>query len=219
MSAATLNNPISRDDAATVSALLQHFPDAVQLRRVGDDVCYADREIAPHCGFLSLRESAILLGVVRKHPGTWLEIGSHVGWSAAVIAAGGSPVIMVDPEFSEQAKSGVRSRAMDNLCHGGAIYWTTQFGQTSAEFFDSPRCHGDFAGVLIDGDHDSPQPMNDAKNAAKYLNPGGVIVLHDALGQPVKDGVEYLRWLGFRVEMHATMNGLAVCEAPNRTAA
>ncbi len=191
-----------------VADLLKYFPDAVELRRDGDDIVYGDRELYTNCGFMSLEESEILSGLVK--PGSaWLEIGSHVGWSTVVLSSAGAEVMAVDPEFGPTAKSGVLSRAKANIKRSNPKRVMTLKGMASIQYFAG--CRQKFDGILIDGCHDAPVPLDDAKGADRCLKPGGVIVLHDYKGQPVKDAGEWLASQGFTVESHDTINGLAVC--------
>ena len=51
------------------------------------------------------------------------------------------------------------------------------FVMTSDEFFS--RNSEDFDIVFVDGFHEWHQALKDVQNAFKFLNPGGVIVMHD----------------------------------------
>lgn len=70
---------------------------------------------------------------------------------------------------------------------------------------------GKIAGFMIDGDHDSPQPLNDARGALAHLADTGVIVFHDFWGKPIRDGVEYLIEQGLKCRVYNTPAGMAVC--------
>lgn len=186
--------------------LLPFFPNAKELRRSGDDICYCDSQLYPHCGFLSLKESEILYQTAKEKPGVWCEIGSHVGWSAAVILSAGCSVVAVDMEFDPQGP--VYARFTENLDRAGYTTKVTAINKSSEDFFKlSPRR---FDGYLIDGCHNSPVPLEDTKSAANRLVEKGVIVLHDTRGQPVKDAIEWLHKNGFNVTDHETINGIAV---------
>jgi predicted O-methyltransferase YrrM len=191
----------------SVEELLLFFPDAEILREQDGDRMYGDREINPGCGFLSLRESQILFDIVKSVGGLWCEIGSHVGWSAVVIMNAEARVLMVEPEYA--AGGMTRDRMIDNLERAGALRKSMCAGIKSEDFFSVN--HEMFDGFLIDGDHDSPAPLNDAIGASKWLRPGGAIVLHDFNGQPIKEALKWLKENGFSAEIHDTMNGLAVC--------
>lgn len=200
-----------------LSDLLKSFTHARVLREWDGDVCYCDPDHSPHCGSLSLRESVILYNAVKFRQGIWCEIGSHVGWSAAVMSLAGSVVVMVDPEYREGNTSGVRERMLENVASAKPPCKMTGIGRTSDEFFaELPDGHR-FEGFHIDGDHSSPIPLRDAENAASRLKPGGVIVMHDTRGDPVKDALNWLRADGFTVIDHPTMNGIAVCRKMSGT--
>lgn len=202
--------------------LRPHFPDAVLLREHAGDVVLADREIAPHCGFMSMKETEILVDLATTYFGDWLEIGSHVGWSAAHIAAAHpkNTVAAVDIEYTADAKSGARHRAFDNWARCGLLGRVQGIGSTSKAFLDRVREYVDvqriqnrFAGAFIDGNHDAPEPLNDAKGVLPLMDDVmSVVVFHDYHGQPIKDAVEWVRAQGFTITIHETINGLAVCE-------
>ncbi len=66
--------------------------------------------------------------------------------------------------------------------------------------------------VVIDGNHDSPFPLRDAKNAAAHLDQRGLIMLHDFWGWPIQDAVTWLQNIGgFSVKIYNTPNGVACC--------
>jgi hypothetical protein len=107
-------------------------------------------------------------------------------------------------------------------CGAGSQCWAIRlqhafegpgFPVTSDEFFvlaDEMKL-GPFAGVMIDGNHDSPCPLNDARGAAHVICDNGLIVFHDVLGQPIRDGVTWLLKNGFRGRLYYTPRMMAVC--------
>ncbi len=143
--------------------------------------------IYKRCGMFTHDEAAILYNVARVGGGEWCDIGAHTGWTSAHIAAASCSVDAVDPMLSTV---GFQDRFEANMEH----CWTfldEYFGKTSQEFFELPLM-GAFAGFCIDGDHEPGAPLQDAQNAAKHLAPTGVIVLHDGVGRPVREAVEWL---------------------------
>lgn len=68
-----------------------------------------------------------------------------------------------------------------------------------------------FSGITIDGDHDAPQPLRDAMNAAAVIADTGVILLHDGTGRPVREAVEYLMANGFKARPYFTPHLVFVC--------
>jgi predicted O-methyltransferase YrrM len=186
--------------------LLPFFPNAKELGRVDDDVCYCDFQLGSDHGFLSLKESEILYQVAKANPGFWCEIGSHVGWGAAVIMSAGCSLVAVDEEFDPEGP--VYARFTQNLERAGYDKKIVAINKSSEDFFKlGPR---KFDGYLIDGCHNEPVPLEDAKSAAERLTDKGVIIMHDTREQSVKDALDWLRRNGFSVTDNETINGIAV---------
>lgn len=162
-----------------------------------------------NCGFWTHDEAAILYTIANDLRGEWIDIGCHTGWTSAHVAAGGCEVRAIDPmlgvpEFSE--------RASENLFYAGArASRIPRYAMTSKEFFSDLHSSELFSGVVIDGDHMSPCPLEDAKNAADHLETTGVILFHDFIGRPVREGVEYLMSIGFQCRVYWTPHMVACC--------
>lgn len=199
-------------DHLVISELLACFPDARLLREgEGGDQMYCDPSIHELCGMMSTVESEILYREAIRVGGRWLEIGTFVGWSAAVLARAGCRVVCVDPEFGPEATMGAGVRAKENWERAGVMAKIEPVGTYSADYFSDPRAFEMFDGVVIDGCHNEPVPEQDAVSASRRLKPGGVIVLHDFKGKPVQDAVDWLRGRGFATETFDTINGMAIC--------
>jgi SAM-dependent methyltransferase len=167
------------------------------------------------CGFWTMAEAAILYEAARQLQGDWLDIGGHTGWTAAHIIAAGNPrVDLLDPMYGNEE---FLDRTLQNLRaafgrDGGGIC----LSQTSDEFFafmlEGGALEDDLCvGIVIDGDHDRPHPLQDAQNAAEFLRPTGVIMLHDAVGGPVQDAVAWLLDNGFQAKVYLTPHVVACC--------
>jgi hypothetical protein len=180
---------------------------------MGHDVL-SDAVYEPECGFATHDEAAILFECARRARGEWGDIGARMCWTSAHIAtAGVSRVLAVDPaytvqEFEQRARSNVEKIKEFNrislLCF------------TSTEFFGL-IANIELSGVMIDGNHDAPEPLNDARNALAHLTNTGVIVLHDLWGRPIREAVEYLMGEGLKCRVYDTPNGMAVCWRGNFT--
>lgn len=159
-----------------------------------------------NCGLWTLGEAAILFNIAKQLKGDWLDIGAHTGWTGAHQAAAGCRVIAVDNMFAVPA---FQERFRENV---GADL--RAFEGTSKEFFeycDREKSEGPFSGVVVDGDHCSPCPLQDAVNASKYLAETGVILFHDFIGRPVREGVEFLINAGFNCRVYWTPHMVACC--------
>lgn len=159
------------------------------------------------CGLWTLEEAAILFSVARQVQGDWLDLGAHTGWTAAYQAAAGCNVIAVDnmlgvPEFAQRFEE-------NTAAWRGRI---NPFAGTTEEFFEflsaSPKT---FSGVVIDADHEPPWPLTDALQGAKHLADDGVLLFHDFIGRPVRDGVRGLLELGFQCRVYSTPHMVACC--------
>jgi SAM-dependent methyltransferase len=181
---------------------------------MGHDVL-SDAVYEPECGFMTHDEAAILYECAwRSREGFWIDIGARTGWTTAHIAAAGAQVAAVDPmliyaEFLSRFERDVQE------------FWSNIAGLYAADsdyFFDvHEEYKGVCSGVCIDGNHDAPCPLNDARNALTFLADTGVIALHDFYGLPIRDAVRYLIGEGMKCRVYNTPNGMAVCWRGNFT--
>ncbi len=185
--------------------LTRHFKLLLKPRpwSSGQDVP-SDPDFAPDCCFFTQSEAAILYNVAKQIGGTWVDIGSRTGWTAAHLMAAGCKVMAVDPEYS---KPRFFKRFQQNL--RGLQGFCMPYSQTAAEFIADSGAFT-FDGFVIDGNHDFPEPLNDAKGCLSIAKPQCVMVFHDLLGQPIRDAVEFLVGQGFSSKEYATPNGVAV---------
>lgn len=158
------------------------------------------------CGFVTHDEAAILFNVAQKIGGTWLDIGGLTGWSACHMAAAGCKVYSVDPMY---ANPQFRARAEENIAAAGFGDRISLWACTSAEFFAKTR--RSFDGILIDGEHSAPYPMQDAENALRRVAPGGVVLFHDALMYQVRKAYHALGNAGWKTQTYKTPHGVALC--------
>jgi len=165
----------------------------------------SDKEFEPECGFLSDDEAAILHNIVQAVGGRWLDIGARFGWSTAHIALASLSVHAVDHALRLAAFAHRFETNMERFWQHLDEY----HGHKALKFFAYEQ--GKFAGVMIDGDHDRPQPLNDACCSLAHLEPRGAIVFHDFWGRPIQEGVEYLIQQGLKCRVYNTPAGMAVC--------
>ena len=165
--------------------------------------------IYKQCGFWTHDEAAILYNVARAIGGDWLDIGGLTGWTAAHEAAAGCTVTAIDTMYSVPD---FQARTRENLLNVGIAGFARDIelqSGTSNEFFT--RDLRTLDGIVIDGDHSPPCPLQDAINASTRIKPGGVILFHDAIGEPVKEGYRYLQGLGWKLRIYKTPHVVALC--------
>ena len=170
----------------------------------------SDPDFEPECTYWTHDEAAILYNVVKQVPGLlqgkgrplWVDVGARFGWTTAHIAAAGANVIAVDPELR---LAGALSRFENNTEHCWAyivkLVWQPEH--------DWARVLVD--GVVIDGNHDSPFPLQDAIKAHGGTVDESVILFHDFWGKPIRDAVKWLRDVGYSHRVYYTPNGVCCC--------
>ena len=112
----------------------------------------------------------------RKSKVNYLEIGVQTGYCFFKIKADNK--LAVDPDFIIKLKNKIKAY-IKNLSNFNNEY----FELTSDDFFAQKADHikktGGLDVVFIDGLHLYEQVAKDIENALKYLNKGGVILVHD----------------------------------------
>jgi hypothetical protein len=159
-----------------------------------------------HCGFWTVDEVKILFAIARTIGGYWLDIGGLTGWTAAHLALAGCSVASLDPMYSNPD---FRARAVENLSACKCFRRVGLWVGTSEDILR--WCSRLFSGIVIDGDHDAPHPLEDATLASTRTTPNGVILLHDANKPVVMEGVKYLTDAGWKARYYNTCHGVSVC--------
>lgn len=151
-----------------------------------------------YCGCWTEEEREILIGCVRQLRGHWLDIGAATGLTTAYLIEAGAAVTAIDPMLNHPEFS---QRFMENVGRSGLTY--RHYPMTSAEWFEA-NSHRTIWGAVIDGDHESPHPLNDAKGAYAMLRDTGAILLHDFRGGGIWDAGKYLADQGMKWRVYYT---------------
>ncbi len=116
------------------------------------------------------------IGKTKKNKVTYLEIGVQTGFCLFKIKA--DKKLAVDPEFKIKVTKKIKAY-IKNTSNFNNIF----FELTSDDFFEEKGPYINSIGgldvVFIDGLHLYEQVLKDIKNSLKYLNKGGIILLHD----------------------------------------
>jgi predicted O-methyltransferase YrrM len=162
------------------------------------------------CGFFTHDEAAILYNIAKQVGGSWLDIGGLTGWTAAHMAEAGCAVLSIDPMYKVEKFA---NRAVQNLCTARLAENVTWVGETSNTFFKRVKIK--FDGIVIDGDHTHPRPLQDAINATERIKEGGVIVLHDTIYPGPQKAVYWLTGGGWYSKVYKTPHRLTLCHSAN----
>lgn len=185
---------------------------------MGHDVLsdFADRSASDpllglykNCGFWTHDEAAILYTCAMLMGGRWIDIGCHTMWTTAHIAAAGCDVLGIDPmlpvpEFAARAAENKLGLPQENRRRINAIGATSK---TAFALLGEEKA----SGIVVDGDHCHPCPLEDAESARKHLEETGFVLFHDFIGRPVREGVEYLMACGFKCKVYWTPHMVACC--------
>ena len=177
--------------------LSQHFQMLCPAKQICGHDAPSDPDFEPNCTFWTHDEAAILYNVVKQTEGAWFDIGSRFGWTTAhIAAAGASRVIGIDTIYA------YTSPLLRAICN-------TEFVRRNITFDHSREGLSGGIGCVIDADHDSPWPMNDARWAVHPDRMHKVILFHDFWGQPIRDAVSWLMD-GYQCRIYNTPNGVAL---------
>ncbi len=158
-------------------------------------------------GFWSRGEAQLLRWVAWEMRGHWLDIGAHTGWTASNLVIGDAKsVVSIDPMFSDR---GFYQRFAENVGFELAAGRIMPWAGLSRDFFKSSIL-SDFSGVIIDGDHESPNPENDARNCFGRLAERAVVLLHDFRGPGPWAAGEYLEKQGMQYKIYGSVHMVGV---------
>jgi glycosyltransferase involved in cell wall biosynthesis/predicted O-methyltransferase YrrM len=181
----------------------------VYLRRDIPHTWYVDQR-QPIIGFLSRDEAHILYNTALQFKGKRaLEIGCWVGWSTCHLALAGVALDVVDPLLEQPAiyqtvsdslsAAGVRSSV--NLVAG---YSPAQVQELAAQH------QRKWSLIFIDGNHDTPGPLQDAIACEQLAEPDALILFHDLTAPDVAEGLDYLQQHGWNTQIYHTMQIMGV---------
>lgn len=167
--------------------------------------------IFKRCGLWTMDEADILYRAAVQLKGSWVDIGSNVGWTTAHVAEAGCDVLAIDPMYRKDEFAARTRMNLDKWlerCGGIRAF----VAETSARALDEWGTFR-YTGFVIDGDHDDPNPTTDAAMSVCHLEERGIILFHDARGEPVKKAI---RWLlnyfpEFKHRVYPTPHGVCAC--------
>lgn len=165
------------------------------------------------CGFWTAGETNLLREVAARFIGAkWIEIGAHTGWCTSILGRYGLMVTAIEPMLSS---TDWYRRFVDNCGpdFSGLARTIMPWAGRSDEYFSiwDGGNGRTFDGALIDGDHNEPCPLNDARNVFDRLNERAVVLLHDFRGPAVWDAAKYLVDHGMKFKVYPSVHMVCVC--------
>lgn len=179
------------------------------LRREISHNWYVDRRNSI-VGFLSRDEAHILYNTALQFSGKRaLEIGCWMGWSACHLALAGVELDVVDPllersQFYQSVSQsleavGVIDRV--NLVPGYSPQRVEELAQQEQRIWSL---------IFIDGNHESPGPLEDAIACEPYAATDAAILFHDLASPDVAEGLDYFKQRGWHTLIYQTMQIMGI---------
>ncbi|MFS8799137.1 class I SAM-dependent methyltransferase, partial [Synechococcus sp. R60.3] len=135
--------------------------------------------------------------------------GCWLGWSTAHLAAGGVILDVVDPALADPQ---IYGSADQSLRSAGVRSNVNLYPGYSPEKVEEIAQQEDrrWSLIFIDGNHDSPAPLQDAQVAERYAAEDALILFHDLASPDVAEGLNYLRDRGWNTMIYQTMQIMGV---------
>jgi predicted O-methyltransferase YrrM len=178
------------------------------LRREIPHNWYADRR-SPDTGFVSRDEAHILYNTALLFEGSAaLEVGCWLGWSTCHLALAGVRLDVVDPLL---ANPDFHGSVAQSLIGAGVRDRVRLFpGSSPDKVFElAALLDRRWPLIFIDGSHERPAPLNDAKAAHIVAAADALVLFHDLASPDVEQGLAYLRDLGWNTLVYQTMQIMA----------
>ncbi|BCL34801.1 class I SAM-dependent methyltransferase [Nostoc sp. MS1] len=179
------------------------------LRREIPHNWYVDKR-QTYVGFLSRDEANILYNTALKFRGKKaLEIGCWYGWSACHIALAGVDLDVIDPLLAQED---IYASVTNSLQNAGVLETVNLVSGYSPQKVEelAEELQRKWALFFIDGSHDAPCPLNDAKICEKFAEKDALILFHDLNSPDVTQGLDYLKQQGWNTMIYQTMQIMGV---------
>lgn len=179
------------------------------LRRGIPHNWYVDQRY-PNVGFINRDEAHILYNSALLFQGKRaLEIGCWMGWSACHIALAGLEVDVIDPILE---KSEVFETVRDSLKRADVLASVRLIPGSSPEKVEeiAQQEQRRWSFMFIDGNHESPHPLNDAVASEPFAEADALVLFHDLVSPGVSEALEYMRQKGWNVMIYHTMQIMGV---------
>jgi cephalosporin hydroxylase/glycosyltransferase involved in cell wall biosynthesis len=179
------------------------------LRREIPHIWYVDRR-QPAIGFLSRDEAHILYNnALQFKEKKALEIGCWMGWSACHLGLAGVQLDVIDPildrpDFLDSIRTALtKAKVIDtiNLVGGYSPQKVKELANQNNRKWSL---------IFIDGNHDTPGPLQDATVCEIYAEDDAMILFHDLASPDVSEGLDYLRARGWKTMLYQTMQIMGV---------
>jgi hypothetical protein len=179
------------------------------LRRDIPHYWYVDSRY-PTVGFLSHDEAHILYNTALQFAGQHaLEIGCWMGWSSAHLAAAGVLLDVVDPVLAKPDFLDSLTHAMAHLGTSHRVNICPHHSPDAVKALAQAQAK-QWSLAFIDGNHNRPGPLLDAKVVHQFIAADALVLFHDLTSPHVSEGLDFLKSNGWHTAIYHTMQVMGV---------
>lgn len=182
------------------------------LRRDVPHIWRSDRRAkTPNIGVLSLDEGAVLYNAALPFKGKrGLEIGCHLAFSTAHLAAAGLELDVIDPALGDTSHLAAVQDSLDTAVptHKTALH--AGFSPGIVSLVHSAKAETKWSFAFIDGLHDGLAPLNDARAVEPLMEDTAAVMFHDLTCPDVAEGLRYYADLGWNTRIYETMQVMGI---------
>lgn len=158
---------------------------------------------APDIGFVNRDEAHILYNTALSFRGRRaLEIGCHMGWSAAHLLAAGVDLDIIDPALRQPERLHKVQSSIRQVNPGGRVSYFPEFSPVATR--QAAALHAPWSLIFIDGDHSPGAPLADAMECEQHAADDAAILLHDLASPAVAEALTFLNRRGWNTAIYHT---------------
>lgn len=161
-------------------------------------------------GVLSVEEASLLFNNARVFRGRrGLEIGCHLGWSAAHLLAAGLDLDIVDPALGRADQEAAVRSSLDRVRTEGSYQLWAAYSPGALPKVRRARPEP-WSFVFVDGEHEGESPRLDAEAVAGRCAEDACVMFHDMKSPFVAQGLQAMKEHGWNVGLYNTMQIMGI---------
>ena len=169
------------------------------------------RSQKPKIGVLSVDEGAVLYNAAKPFKGKrGLEVGCHLGFSTAHLAAAGLDLDVIDPMLGDASHRGHVQDSLDRAVPGHGVRLHAGFSPGIVELVQAARPRSKWHFAFIDGLHDGTAPLDDARAVEPLMALDAAVMFHDLTCPDVAEGLRFYANAGWQTRIYDTMQVMGI---------
>ncbi len=161
-------------------------------------------------GVLSVEEATLLYNSALLFKGARaLEVGCHLGWSAAHLLLAGLDLDIVDPQLHYADQEANVRESLEKSAPGGSYRLHAAFSPSILPELNALNA-APWSFAFIDGDHEGDAPRLDAEEVAGRMAETAMVLFHDLKSPFVAQGLRVFKTKGWNTGLFNTMQVMGV---------